>query len=204
MRPMLRKNLILAMEYEDAKAMPVTAAGEITVQIKQAARIEAETPTIPEKVHAGETLSVSMNVLNLGKDKLYNVRFKLDAPGMSPTGVAFIGNMDAGTSMAGLMDVNVQSMESENTVAGSEEYGRTQGNITLIYEDSSGTEATQEIPFTTIILEPVSLDKKQQKDEKNGAGQWVGSIIWLAVIIGALITVRFLRKKRRGKHDESI
>lgn len=202
--PAAPQKLNFAMEYEDAKAMPVTATGEITVQIKQAARIEAEAPMIPEKVHAGETLSVSMNVLNLGKDKLYNVRFKLDAPGMSPTGVAFIGNMDAGTSMTGLMDVNIQSKQAENAVAGTEEYGRTQGNITLIYEDSSGTEATQEIPFSAIILEPVTSADKQQKDEKNGAGQWIGSIIGLAAIIGIIFSVRFFRKKGRVKHDESI
>ncbi len=201
--PAAPQKLNFAMEYEDAKAMPMTAEGEITVQIKQAARIEAEAPAIPEKVHAGETLSVSMNVLNLGKDKLYNVRFKLEAPGMNQAGVAFIGNMEAGTSMTGLMDVDIQSKKSENAAGGTEEYGRTQGNITLIYEDSSGTEETQEIPFSTIILEPVTPAGKQQK-EKAGAGQWIGSVIGLGAIIGVIFSVRFFRKKGRGKHDESI
>lgn len=99
------QKVLLGVEYENGKAAAFTENYEIIVQISQPIRLEYDKPSIPENVNAGDTISIALNLMNMGKSTLYNVRCSLSAPGLIPEGSAYLGNMDAGTSKSG--DINV-------------------------------------------------------------------------------------------------
>ncbi len=114
------QKVLLAIEYENSKATAFTANEEIIVQVKQPIRLEYDDPTIPESVNAGDTISISMNLMNMGKSTLYNVRCTLEAPGLIPEGSVFIGNMEPGTSKTGDIYVFVDSINIAAGGAGEE------------------------------------------------------------------------------------
>ncbi len=101
----------LAIEYENSKAVAFTTSEEIIIQVKQPIRLEYDPPTIPESVNAGDTISISMNLMNMGKSTLYNVRCALEAPGLMPEGSVFLGNMESGTSKTGDIYVFVGTLD---------------------------------------------------------------------------------------------
>ncbi len=129
-----------------------------------------------------------MNLMNMGKSTLYNVRCTLNAPGLIPQGSAYIGNMDPGTSKSGDLYVFIGTKDmtpttdaatptaeaatateevptatgeaatatgesTANTSApdNSNQYGPTQGKITISYEDEYGKQYSQDIDIATTI-----------------------------------------------------
>lgn len=199
------QKITLAMDYEDTKSSAVSASGEIIIQVGQATRVEAEAPDIPNEVRAGDTLPLSMNVMNLGKSTIYNVRYILEAPGLLPSSAAFIGNMEAGTASTGEMDVFIGTKDMSEGYEGTDKYGMTQGTIKLIYEDNAGAETTQVFEIGTTILEPLIVaTQAQQKEEPEMAGQWWISLIIGGVVIAGLVMFLIVRGKQRIKSHEII
>lgn len=119
------QKVLLAIEYENSKATAFTASEEIIVQVKQPIRLEYDEPTIPESVNAGDTISISMNLMNMGKSTLYNVRCALEAPGLIPEGSVFLGNMESGTSKTGDIYIFVGTIEMTGTDTGEDTSGES-------------------------------------------------------------------------------
>ena len=105
------QKVLLAIDYENSKATAFTTSEEIIVQVKQPIRLEYDQPTIPESVNSGDTITISMNLMNMGKSTLYNVRCTLEAPGLIPEGSIFLGNMESGTSKTGDIYVFVGTLD---------------------------------------------------------------------------------------------
>jgi hypothetical protein len=205
------QKVLLAIEYENSKAAAFTSDEEIIVQVKQPIRLEYDEPSIPENVNAGDTVTISLNLMNMGKSTLYNVRYALDAPGMIPEGSAYIGNMDSGTSnsgdlyvFVGTKDMSAGDASGQTNADGSndqnEKYGPTQGVITITYEDEYGQEYTKEINFNTTInppvIQPVSTDE-EETEEPETVSQWWVSVIIAGGIAAGLFAYLSIRKKRR-------
>ena len=194
--PPQRYVVTLAMEYDDSDAVTMTSQGAILVEVMQTPRIELSPFQLDEAVNAGETFQMSFQVMNLGRSDLYNVRVEIDVPGLNPVGTAFIGDLAAGTS--GTAAVNVfAGMVSPD--ADANRYGMTSGVVRLIYEDSGGTEYSEETDVHTTINELVisAPDTAAEEQEQARASQW-----WIAVVIGlALIggssAITLHRKSRR-------
>ena len=196
--PAQRYNITLSIEYDNSEAVTLSSSGTVSVEVTQALRMEIEIPTIESEVNAGDTMPLTFQVMNLGRSTVYNVRVELSAPGLIPDGTAFIGNMEAGTSMTADMDVFIGTKTMTEGYEGEDKYGLTPGVITLIYEDEDGQEYIQEMEFSTTITEPVIIvSTATQEEETETAGQWWISIGIGAAVIVALITLLLLRKKHR-------
>jgi hypothetical protein len=198
-----RYTLSLAMEYDCSEATSLASSGLVTVEVAQPLRVELKAPAVEPDVNAGDTMPLSFQVMNLGRGPVYNVRIELSAPGLIPTGTAFIGNMEPGTSANAEMDVFVGTKNMSEGYDGGEKYGYTSGKLTLIYEDTEGTEYTQETEIATTIHEPViAASADSTEEETKTAGQW-----WLSIAIGVaaiagLTAFLAIRKKREGKMHE--
>ena len=203
--PAQRYNITLAMEYDNRDAVTLSSSGLIAVDVSQPLRVEMESPKIEEQVNAGDTMPLSFQVMNLGRSPIYNVRIELSAPGLIPSGSAFVGNMEAGTAMPAGMDVFVGTKNMTAGHEGEDKYGYTNGVITLKYEDGTGHEYTLESDFSTTINPPVITPVSAEPvEEPEKAGQWWISMVIGGVIIAALLTFLISRRKRKVKSDEDF
>lgn len=197
-------NIMLTIQYDNSKATVLSSSGTVPVMIGQPLRVEMEAPQIPKAVNAGDTLPLAIQVMNMGRSKVLNVRYELSAPGLLPSSSAFIGNMEAGTAMTGDMNVFVGTKDMSEGYTGTDKYGLTNGKITLVYEDENGQEYTQETEIATTINAPVlSQTSAEPEDEPEKAGQWWISITIGAVIIAALAAFLIVRAKKGKKHEDS-
>lgn len=190
--PAQRYNIALAMEFDDEDAMTMSSAGSITVAVAQPVDVELAPFTMPSEINAGETVQLSFQVMNLGRTGIYNARVEMDVPGLFPSGNAFVGNMEAGTSATQTLNVFAGMKD------GDERYGYTSGVVRLIYEDMDGQEYTEEVSTTTNIKElviatkaPSEEQKEAEKEQAQKTQWWVfvaagGAVIFLLSLILAM------------------
>ena len=199
------QKIMLHIEYEGDKATAFTSDESIVIQVKQPMRIEYDEPEIPKEVNAGDTMSISMNVMNMGKGTVYNVRAELEAPGLVPEGSAFLGNLESGASKKSDLYVFVGTLDTGESGNSDAKYGPTTGKIALSYEDEFGEVSTQEIEFNTNINPPIINAPQEEEEEKpETQSQWWISVIILGAVIGAILGIRYAlkRKKQKAKDHE--
>lgn len=190
------QKILLHIEYEGYKAAAFTADEAITIQVKQPMRLEFDEPDIPKEVNAGDTLSVSLNVMNMGKGKVYNVRAEINAPGLVPEGSMFLGNIDSGASKKGDLYVFVGTLDAEA------KYGPTGGTLIISYEDEFGDVSEQTFDFMTNINPPIINAPVEEEEEKpQTQSQWWISVIILGAVIGAVFGIRYYLKRKREKDE---
>lgn len=196
--PAGKYNINLAISYDNSEAATLSSSGIIPIEIAQPLRVELAMPQIAESVNAGDTLPLSFQVMNLGRSGIFNVRCEIAGAGLIPTGTAFIGNMEAGTSASADVNVFIGSKDMSEKYDGSDKYGLTNGKVTLIYEDANGKEYTQEFDFTTTINEPIISASTDEPIEEDKASQWWISLIVVGIIgvgVGAWIIIRKKKAK---------
>ena len=196
--PAGRYTLDLAMTYDNPEAQTLSSTGTLTVEISQPAVVELEGPAIPDSVVSGETLPLSFNVMNMSRERVYNVRIRLAAPGFVPLASAFLGNMEAGSAKQGEMDVFIAVLEGETGVSEESKYGITNGTITLSYEDAAGKAYEQTSDFISRIDPSPAPVKAPPAGEPERAGQW-----WVSIALGGgvIIGLSFIFVKRNRKKE---
>ena len=81
------------------------------------------------------------------------------------------GNMESGTAGEAAANVFIDRLE------GVDSYGETTGTITLTYEDSLGSEYSQEYTFDTAIIKPVTSEALTQSEERPVSQWWISILI---------------------------
>lgn len=196
--PAQRYNVNLSMEFDDVKATSMSSSGSVTVEVAQPVNVELSPFNMPSEVNAGETIQMSFQVMNLGRSNIYNVRVELDVPGLSPSGSAFIGNMESGTSATETLNVFAGMKEDD------ERYGHTSGVVRLIYEDVSGQEYVDEVNTYTNVKELViavqATTEEQAELEQARAVQWWVFVAAGAAVIVVLVLIIGTRKRNRNSY----
>lgn len=189
-----RYDITLNMSYDNPEAVSLSSVGTISVDIHQAMRVELEADTFPESVNAGDTFSLAVQAMNLGRGKIYNVRCSVDVPGLSAGTSTFLGNIEAGNAVSGQLKI-FAGMKDE-AVYGST-YGETSGQLILTFEDEEGNTFAKELPVDTKVNPLVVQSDTGSADEKESSGlalQWLIGVAVLAVLAGGVIIIR--RKNR--------
>ena len=187
--------------------MNLSSSGTAIVEIQQPANMELVMPRFPQSVTVGETIPLSLQVMNMGRDKMYNVRCVVSGYGFAPANTGYIGAMDAGSSATTEVDLYIIALNASKGNESGSQYGATTGTITLIYEDESGEEFSQEVQFETSVNRPVveipQMDTAAEEEEKATNQWWISVVILGGVICAAGIgffLFRQYRKNRSGKY----
>jgi hypothetical protein len=195
--------LQFTVEYEDKDGENYTVQEEAAIQVSLPLRLEFDEPQIPKEVNAGDTLSVSGNVMNLGLGTVYNVRMQVEAPGLLPEETAFLGNIESGSAQKGELYAFVGTLDSDETgeTSGGEKYGDTDGKVIFLYEDAYGQEYKKEFAFATRINPPVILGSEEEETETapKKQGQWWISVIGAGAALAAALGGRIYIKKKQER-----
>ena len=191
-----------SFKYDSSKTLNLSSSGSTVVEIQQPANMELVMPRFSDSVSVGETVPISFQVMNMGRSSMFNVRCTVSGYGLVPSNTGYIGTMEAGTSKTTKVELYIIAL---NASAGNEtgpQYGDTTGTVTLIYEDETGQEYSQEATFTTTVNRPVvqlPQNNTEEQAEQRVSSWWVSVSILGGVILAAVAASLFLRnKKRRG------
>lgn len=199
--PQGQYDLTLNMDYADSKGGTYSGSGNAKLNILQPLSVEFDPIQIVSEAKVADTIDASIQAMNLGRSKIYNVRARLEGDGLNPGGTIFIGDMEPGTTASASTTVYVTAL-TEGTAL----YGMTTGTVTYSYEDEAGNEYEQTEEFSIMIQSPFSDTKTEEEEEEPG--HWwviVGVIAGILVLIGVFCLVQwFLRRREREQEDEDI
>lgn len=189
--------LNLAMDYADSKGGRYSSSGSAKINITQPVNVQFDPVYVPEQSEVSDVIELSVNAMNLGKGRVYNVRAAVDMDGFRPDGTIFIGNVDAGSMVSGSASVTVTGLSGQSS------YGFTEGMITFLYEDESGNEYSAVQKISTEITSPfVAAETVREQDEPSQ--WWVIMGIIAAVLAGCSVAAAIprIRKKIEEKDGQ--
>lgn len=203
----------VTVEYEDARATGFTESSDIPVTVTQSLCLTYDAPNAPASMTAGDTAPFTLQVMNKGRSKVYNVTCALQAPGLLPQASAFLGDMDPGTAkpaqimvFAGSLDMTADGA-SPAPLGGASGFGMTSGAITITYEDEFGKQYTDTVKTGTTIEAPVMPSAPAETPAQPKASQWWISVLIAAALIAAVAVFLALSRRSRERkvrpHDEA-
>lgn len=188
------------MAYEDNQHIPHTMSSKIVLEVRQPVRLHADEPRFPARVTQGETPTLSINLMNLGKSNLFNVRLSFDVRGLANSGSALIGTIGAGESKQGNANFHVAS----------DVVGPVEGIVTLAYEDDVGKLYEEKIALKTTIEEKTvpTLPVVQPKSSPllsmiKQYAVWFWLAGGLLIVLGLTIVAFGIKKRRQRRLDEA-
>ena len=207
--------ILFSLEYEDSKASSANSTETLTFNVSQPVRAELEVSDIPSVFYTMDTVEIPVKALNLGRDKIYNAKVKLEADGLSPKETAFLGNVDEGTAKestgnkssksqsvaeAGSLSDNVSDISDENDATSqntSISPDQITGKLILIYEDSTGNSYQTAVDFSSEIKESQIQSLKVEDSQEETNSWWYSIFAILAVLF--IIIVLFLMSRLHKK-----
>ena len=200
--PAGKYNLNFTFNYDSSKTLNLSSSGSTIVEIHQPANMELVMPRFAQSVTVGETIPLSLQVMNMGRDPMYNVRCTVSGFGFAPSNTGYIGTMDAGSSATTKVELYIIALNASKGNENGSQYGNTIGTVTLIYEDETGQEYQQETQFETTVNRPVvevPQTASGEDAEEKAAGQWWISVLILGGVILAAGIGLFLIKRKSKK-----
>lgn len=188
-------NIDVNLDYADSRGNTYTVDEAVKVLASQKPRIEILPVTVPKSMVLGETANLQAQVMNLGKGRLYHVRAVLEGDGLSPSGHAFIGDMEGGTESTGEIEVTAEGLSGDTL------YGMTEGTITFYYEDEMGNEMMEKQSFETSILSPLSEPSSDEESVGDNRQWWVIMAVILIIIFHTVI-IFVVKKSKEARMGE--
>ena len=201
--PAGKYNLNFTFNYDSSKTLNLSSSGTAIVEIQQPANMELVMPRFPQSVTVGETIPLSLQVMNMGRDKMYNVRCVVSGYGFAPANTGYIGTMDAGSSATTEVELYIIALNASKGNESGSQYGATKGTIALIYEDESGEEFSQEVQFETSVNRPIvelpQTDTAAEEEKKTTNQWWISVVILGGVICAAGIGAFLIKRKAKNR-----
>ena len=190
-----RHAMEVSAEYEDAQFMSYSATDTIYVNVRQAAKLAYDNAALPKIAVQGDTITLSINVMNTGKTALSNVAVRCRIDGLAAGGSTFLGEIAPGESAVAAPNLRVSDTK----------LGKVKGKIVFTYEDSFGKTYKKTEAVSTVIEAPAPTEVQEEaKDKKTDLLPWWA---WLTVgivgggAVGCAVPVAVFSAKRR-KEDE--
>lgn len=194
--------LQFSFKYDSSKTLNLSSSSTAIIEILQPTNMELVLPRFPESVTVGETIPLSLQVMNMGRDRVRNVRCVISGSGFAPANTGYIGTMEAGSTARTEVELYIMALNTSGDNKDGNQYGNTVGTITLIYEDESGQEFSQEVQFETAVKRPTvqitPADTTEEKVKENTSQWWVSVVILGGVICAAGITIIIIKHKSKG------
>lgn len=194
--------LTVKMQYEDEECTEYTDTANVSVPIKQEAKMDTGSfEVMPESIAVGEQSNVMFSVFNTGKTTLYNVKVSYESDTVE-CGITYLGNIAPGATG------NVDSM-----VTGiAPDMGDGTVKAVVTYEDEAGNETRYEKDINLYVYEMTFEEDMagdypmEPMEDENGKTVSIFVIVGIvaAVIVIVIIIIVMIKKKKAKKHKEDL
>ncbi len=188
-------DLQVSAEYEDKNFGSYSSSDTVRIDVKQSVKLSYSGAILPKKIIQGDTQTVTLELMNTGKSRIYNCTLDFDIEGMQSGGSVFVGNIEPATNAQGSANLRVDS----------DSLGEVTGKITITYEDDYGKEYKKTVDVSTVIeekVEQVATTTEDEKEKKNPLW-WLFILIGLAVGGGIGFGVPWIvNDKKQRKEDD--
>lgn len=191
--PVGTTSLTVTANYANTAMATKAVTQTIMIPIKQPMNVQADEPVVYGTPKTDEPFSVSLNIVNKGRSKAYNLSVSA-MDGISMAESYYGGDVLPAGSLAA--DVELKTAKS----------GSFTGTLMVSYEDSDGELYTQyiELPLQVVQSVPV-LTEEELTEEKSGISIWLILLLLLLILAaagaGAYLWYRF-KKKGAGSDGE--
>lgn len=186
----------LDLVYENQDVVQGTAKSTIQIPIKQPMNLQLDTPVVYGEAVQGEPVAVSLNMVNLGRSRAYNVSI-VAMDGISMQDAYFGGDILA----AGTLNADIQVIPNKS--------GSYNGTLVVQYEDADGEQYMQNVSLALEAAPKMEeaaaavTDVADEEIPKAGAGRpwWLITFLMLLCAICGLLALYFYRRKYAGAAD---
>ncbi len=134
--------LNLEITYEGTKnKQEFTEKTTIAIPVLQKTRVRTDAPVFYDDAWVGQSVSMSVQMFNMGKSSLYNCMVEVEGEGLSLEETYYAGNIASGATMRA--DLTVIAAVA----------GEIAGNVRITYEDVYGDQSQELLPFTLTVNE---------------------------------------------------
>ncbi|MDO4262120.1 MAG: hypothetical protein Q4C82_08575 [Eubacteriales bacterium] len=176
--------------HENEGAVAGSASSSIQIPVKQPMNLQLDTPVVYGSAVQGEPVAVSLNMVNLGRSRAYNVSV-VAMDGVSMQDAYFGGDILA----AGTLNADFQVIPNKS--------GEFAGTLVVQYEDADGELYTQNVALSMTAAGAddgalaASGDSVQEQEETSSS--WS---LWLLLALAVLLllaTAWYFLRYRRGR-----
>ena len=187
--PVGSTTITVTNNYANTSMATRAVSQNIMIPIKQPMNVMADTPVIYGTPKTDEPFSVSLNIINKGRTKAYNLSITaMDGISMAET---YYGGdvLPAGSLSA---DIEVETAKS----------GSFNGTLLISYEDGDGELYTQYVDLPVNVVQAVeTMSEEVETGKKSGFPFWI-LILILLLLIAAGVAGYFLYKKKKAENGE--
>ena len=187
--PVGSTTITVTNNYANTSMATRAVSQNIMIPIKQPMNVMADTPVIYGTPKTDEPFSVSLNIINKGRTKAYNLSITaMDGISMAET---YYGGdvLPAGSLSA---DIEVETAKS----------GSFNGTLLISYEDSDGELYTQYVDLPVNVVQAVETMSEEVETEKKSGFPWWILILILLLLIAAGVAGYFFYKKKKAENGE--
>lgn len=187
--PVGSTTITVTNNYANTSMATRAVSQNIMIPIKQPMNVMADTPVIYGTPKTDEPFSVSLNIINKGRTKAYNLSITaMDGISMAET---YYGGdvLPAGSLSA---DIEVETAKS----------GSFNGTLLISYEDSDGELYTQYVDLPVNVVQAVETMSEEVETEKKGGFPFWILILILLLLIAAGVAGYFFYKKKKAENEE--
>ena len=194
-------NFSVTLNYENWEVTQASASQTLPLSVKQPVRVEVGEPTIYDSdAKPEEPIAMSLNIVNKGRSKIYNVSIDVEGKGLSMYEDYYVGDVLPAAKL------NPDILVSSTTA------GKCSGNLLVHYEDSEGEAYTETVPVSFTVAEQPVVQQPEQNDQiqsepieqpkkKLSTGAILGGGAAILALGGTGLGIAL--KKRRGKYEVS-
>lgn len=147
-------NFAVTLNYENWEVTQASASQTLPLIVKQPVRVEVGEPTIYDSdAKPEEPIAMSLNIVNKGRSKIYNVSIDVEGKGLSMYEDYYGGDVLPAAKL------NPDILVSSTTA------GKCSGNLLVHYEDSEGEAYTETVPVSFTVAEKVVQQQPEQNDQ---------------------------------------
>ena len=186
----------IAFNYEavlEGTREAIDSTETISIPLTQPDRFEVNDAELPEPMYMGEPGQLSINYVNKGKSKIFNLSVKLDGNFTSSEMNSYIGNIESGAGDSFQASLNPSAE------------GTLKGTAVFSYEDATGATKSLTKEFTCEVATAQDSNDSMNSEplpQPEGGGSSIPWFIWAiggAVLIAAIVVFRIIHKKRKAK-----
>ncbi len=193
--------ITLNAAYEDSEKNPYTMTSNISIPVKQEARIDTgEVEILPESIEVGNQTNIMFPVYNKGKTTLYNVQVDFIGDTVEG-GSTFLGKLEPGaTGNVDAMVTGIAPTMDDGIIIARVSYEDEAGNVSYIEKELNLFVMEAYYPEDELGYDDGFYVDDGMYEEEQGGVHWKPIVITIVVLaIIGILAWRIIAKKRKAK-----